>query len=206
MVYENKIVLVLLLFLFVPLVFGETYKRAQTIELPPCFGITNFSVQSSTPTVAGYDYTFEGCSQPTICDCTSPQRTIYFSVLDNTSNDFQIIGDYFISPKMDYDPNSGLVDPNDATRRFIRIENLQVRVNASSVVEENTGVSVDAGMTMLIILGVLVVVGGGGFLAFKLMSRDTTPKKALPKKVSSVNTDEDDVRKYLRELELEERK
>jgi hypothetical protein len=204
---KNKIVLVLLLFLFVPLVFGETYKRAQTIELPPCFGITNFSVQSTTPTVAGYDYTFEGCSQPTICDCTSPQRTIYFSVLDNTSNDFQIIGDYFISPKMDYDPNSGLVDPNDATRRFIRIENLQVRVNASSVVEEkSSGVPVDATTTMLIIMGVLVLVGGGGFLAFKLLSRDTTPKKALPKKVSITNTDEDDVRKYLRDLEMEERK
>jgi hypothetical protein len=197
-----------ILLLLSPLVFGQSYKVAQQIEIPSCYGNVEFRIHG---TYAPDDIRMEGCLNTTYCDCSNSSQIINFSVLDNISNTFEIIGQYYLLPPDTFytEPNQVYV-LNEDNVRYLRFPNVKSTIGMAGE-QKSEGVPVDMTKILLIIFIIFAVIGIGVFVAIKLMgSKDkkaiTKPKIEKQEQTKSKVDNTDDVKDYLKELEDERRK
>lgn len=217
MINRITLVVIFMLVLLFPAVFAAEYKQVQPMVIPQCYGDITFFVDGTTPTpFDSLDFTISDC--PTTrsfrCPCGDGEKTFQFSVLDNISNTFSVAAQYYIAPHIEFSGNeSQTYDPNSDNMRITRWA-VKVEPTIAEPVEENTGTPVDSGKLLLLVFGIILVIGGGIVAVIKVLNKsekkgevktkiNTNKSQQPPKKVEETD---DDVKKYLKELEEERRK
>jgi hypothetical protein len=216
---NNKLAIVFfVLFLLFPAVFAAEYKQVQAMDIPKCYDNITFKIEGTPPIDSdSRDFEIIGCPRPRPlhCPCGDGDQTLQFSVLDNVSNTISIIAQYYIAPHIEFTANeSQTYDPNSDNMRTTRWTVKVEPAVAVPVEEENPGTPVDSGKLLLLVFGIILVIGGGIAVLIKVLSKgekksevktkiNTNKSQQPPKKVEGTN---DDVKKYLNELEEERRK
>jgi hypothetical protein len=206
---KNWFIFLLLFFIILlfPAVFGEGYKKVQQLDFPICYGVILFKIVGAEPYNVN-DVKMDGCDGVQSCTCTNSPQTVNFLALDNVSNTFDIITEFYIAPLIEYtgDPNVGY-NPNEDNKRNLRFS---IKVLPGPLGEETNGTSVSILAIFIIILIILIVVGVSLFFVMRyLKGSDVKNIKGGDKKKEvtkqKINSNTDDIQNYLNKLEKERR-